>query len=52
MYCFQMVWVDQDESGLADIKDLEAKLKVYLIYESHCNIIGKYLCVARKDIII
>lgn len=29
MHCFQMVWVDQDESGLADIKDLETKLKVY-----------------------
>ena len=26
---FQMVWIGQDESGLADIRDLEDKLKVH-----------------------
>ena len=41
MYHLQMVWISQDESGQADIKDLEDKLKV-----------GKYLSLTRKRIAV
>ena len=31
MHYFQMIWIGQDESGLADIRDLEDKLKVDIL---------------------